>query len=70
MKWFKPRLISTRSFSFSPQIHGKDPLPQTVGNLQKIMASDHIMILDMKKEISRLKDQNQRLRDRLVKKNR
>jgi hypothetical protein len=70
MKWFRSRLISTRSFSFSPQIYGKDPLPQTVGNLQKIMASDHIMILDMKKEISRLKDQNQRLRDRLVKKNR
>ena len=65
-KWFKSRLVSTRFFSFKPQLPRGEPLPQTVANLQQIMASDHVMIMQMKAEISRLKNQNQRLKDRLM----
>lgn len=43
-----------------------ETIPQTVENLQYIMAEDAKIMLAMKAEISRLKEQNQRLKDRLM----
>ena len=43
-------------------------IPQTVENLQKIMAEDAALMLEMSKTIKKLQHQNQRLKDRIIKK--
>ena len=46
----------------------KAPITQTVASLQKIMERDGELMHQMDKEIKQLKDKNQRLTDRLAKK--
>ena len=46
----------------------KAPISQTVASLQKIMERDGELMRQMDKEIKQLKDKNQRLTDRLAKK--
>ena len=44
-----------------------ETIPQTVENLQTIMAADAIRMENMSKEITKLIHQNQRLKNRLMK---
>jgi len=43
-----------------------ETIPQTVENLQHIMALDAERMLDMSNELAKLRHQNQRLKDRLT----
>lgn len=43
-------------------------VPQTLENLQQIMARDAVLMHEMSKVITQLRHQNQRLKDRLTKK--
>ena len=70
-KWFRPRKVIRNVFTFRKPV-GTDlkrgeKLPQTVENLQRVMEADGILMQLMDAEIKHLKNQNQRLSDRLRK---
>ena len=44
-----------------------EPIPQTVEELQRIMARDAELLLEADREITRLKVDNERLRQKLMK---